>query len=132
MMLKRTPLLKERARSLRNSLTDAENVLWQAIKAREINGVKFRRQYIFQNYIVDFISFSPRLIIGVDGAQHLEQTEYDNIRTDLFRAGGYKVVRFWNHEVLHDLESVLEKIFTTICILSTPTPALPRRAREGA
>jgi very-short-patch-repair endonuclease len=62
-MLKRNPLLQERVRSLRNSLTDAENVLWQALKARQINGFKFRRQYIFQNYIVDFISLSHKLII---------------------------------------------------------------------
>lgn len=134
-MLKRNPLLKERARHLRKFSTDAEKILWYAIKARQINGVKFRRQYVFQHYIVDFISLSHKLIIELDGSQHLEQVEYDTIRTDFLKASGYKVIRFWNHQVLNHLENVLENIFDVIgsCYVEgTPTPALPRGTGEGA
>jgi very-short-patch-repair endonuclease len=106
--------LQERAKSMRKSLTEAESILWHALKGRKIKGVKFRRQHIFQNYIVDFISISHKLIIEVDGLQHLAQAEYDAIRTDFFKAGGYTILRFWNHEILNHLESVLERIVENI------------------
>jgi len=119
-MRKKNPLLKERARTLRKTLTDAESVLWLALKKRQVNGIKFRRQHRIGSYIIDFICLSHRLIIEVDGAHHQNQIEYDTIRTKFLNAAGYKVLRFWNNEVFNQLDGVLETIWKTIS--NTPTP----------
>ena len=121
-------LMRDRARVLRNALTDAEKLLWNSIRRCQIKGVKFKRQYLIGSYIVDFICHSHKLIIEVDGNQHMEQTEYDANRTEFLEARGYKVLRFWNNEIFLHLSGVLESIWLTI---NTPSPTLPRKAREG-
>ena len=98
------------ARDLRRDMTDAEQKLWQAIRYRQICGVKFRRQHAIGSYIADFCAVREKLIIEVDGGQHLEQQEYDTQRTEFLRSKGYRVLRFWNHEVLKELDAVLEEI----------------------
>ena len=95
-------------------MTDAERVLWQHLRNRQINGVKFRRQVPIGKYIVDFQSVECKLIIEVDGGQHSEQLEYDRQRTHFLESQGYKVVRYWNHEVLGNLDGVLETLTLTL------------------
>ena len=104
----------QRARDLRNNLTDAEQKLWYALRGKQIKGYKFRRQVTIENYIVDFLSHDLNLIIEVDGGQHVEQESYDKQRTEFLEQQGYKVLRFWNNEVLEDLDAVLEKIYNEI------------------
>ena len=107
-------VIRDRARKLRKSQTEAEQKLWQALRKRQILDAKFRRQFCIHYYIVDFICLDYKLIIEVDGEQHLEQLEYDHIRTDFLNAAGYKVIRFWNDEVLQSLDNVLERIHNRI------------------
>ena len=104
----------QRARKLRNNLTDAEQKLWYALRGKQIKDYKFRRQVVIESYIVDFLSHDLNLIIEVDGGQHAERENYDKERTDFLTRRGYKVLRFWNNEVLGDLDSVLEKIYGEI------------------
>jgi very-short-patch-repair endonuclease len=104
----------QRARDLRNNLTDAEQKLWYALRGKQIKGYKFRRQVTIENYIVDFLSHDLNLIIEVDGSQHAEQESYDKQRTEFLDRQGYKVLRFWNNEVLGDLDAVMQKIYEEI------------------
>lgn len=102
--------LKQRAKELRNNPTDAERHLWQCLRKSQMRGCKFRRQEILGNYIVDFVCFEPKLIVELDGGQHVEQTDCDEVRTRYLNGLGYEVMRFWNDEVFTQTEAVLEKI----------------------
>ncbi len=99
-----------RARELRRRQTDAEAVLWARLRARQVAGAKFRRQYPIPPFIVDFCCVERRLIVEVDGGQHATATEEDRARTEHLEALGYRVLRFWNNEVLSQLDAVLEVI----------------------
>ncbi len=96
---------------LRQNQTDAESILWQYLRRKEI-GIKFVRQHGIANYIVDFCCRSKKLIIEIDGKIHNDKDvrENDQIRTEYLESFGYKVVRFTNYEVLNGFEKVLEKI----------------------
>jgi very-short-patch-repair endonuclease len=121
--------LRDTARGLRRSQTDAERKLWDHLRNRQLGGVKFRRQYFIAPFIADFCCPEKWLIIELDGGQHAERVEADQRRTVRLESQGYRVMRFWNHEVLENIEGVLERIGT---ILSDPHPCpLPRREREG-
>jgi adenine-specific DNA-methyltransferase len=98
-----------RARNLRKSQTDAEQRLWAAVRNRQIAGMKFRRQVAIGPHIADFVSFEVRLIVEVDGGQHADSTA-DAKRTAYLEAHGFRVIRFWNNEVLQNLEGVLQSI----------------------
>ena len=106
----------ERLRSfsgeMRRNPTPAENALWQALRNRKLNGVKFRRQHAINNFIVDFLSTDHQLIIEVDGDVHAErsQAEYDAGRSYELEKAGYRVLRFSNEQVLNDLPQVLQNI----------------------
>jgi very-short-patch-repair endonuclease len=100
-----------RARSLRRRQTDAERKLWWALRARRLEGVKFKRQVPVGRYIADFMSFECKLIVELDGNQHAEQIEYDERRTRWLEAQGYRVVRYWNADVLLGIGSVAEEIW---------------------
>lgn len=108
--------MRDRARELRNAQTDAEQKLWQALRKRQIHGLKFRRQYCIGHYIVDFVCVTYKLIIEVDGGQHSERADYDLERTNFLNAIGYKVIRFWNNEVLEHFDAVLENIDNVVVI----------------
>ncbi|MBM4121847.1 MAG: endonuclease domain-containing protein [Nitrospira sp.] len=95
------------ARRLRRSLTDAEQALWRHLRLRQVGGHKFRRQQPIGSYIVDFVCFEKKLIVEVDGGQHAEKAVADTKRSDWLAAHGFRIVRFWNHEVLADIESVV-------------------------
>jgi len=99
-----------RAGELRKELTPAEQKLWAHLRGNKLNGVNFRRQHAIGSYIVDFCSIKAKLIIELDGNQHLEQEEYDLERTAYLESQGYKVVRFWNNDVMNDINGVIHAI----------------------
>ncbi len=109
----------ERARGLRQDLTDAERKLWYHLRNRQLQGHKFRRQHEIDHYIVDFVCTESLLIIELDGGQHADQLDYDERRTRHLQAGGYRVLRFWNNDVLMDIEGVLTVILAS---LASPAP----------
>jgi very-short-patch-repair endonuclease len=111
---------KEKSRNLRRNSTDAERHLWYELKNRQFAKFKFRRQYVIEPYIVDFICLSKKLIIELDGSQHCEQLEYDRARTLFLQGKGYRVLRFWNDTIWREKEGVLE------VILKALTPTLSR------
>lgn len=96
------------AKRLRRDMTDAERTLWSVLRARQMEGAKFRRQQPVGTYIVDFLCAEAMLVVEVDGGQHVE--ERDSGRTADLEALGYCVIRFWNHEVLGNLDGVREAI----------------------
>jgi very-short-patch-repair endonuclease len=101
-------------RALRTNMTNAEQVLWKALRGRQFSGYKFRRQHPFSNYILDFVCLEIKLVIEVDGGQHCSHTKYDEIRTQRLQTFGFHVLRFWNNEVIIEIEAVKEKIWMTI------------------
>ena len=113
-------ILKDKRKEMRDNMTLAESVLWEHIKSKKL-GAKFRRQHVIYNYIPDFVALSCKLIIEVDGEIHNYQKEQDDQRTFELNQKGYKVIRFTNEEVLHDINSVLEKIKREI---QTPNPQM--------
>lgn len=98
------------ARDLRRNATFAEAILWKELRSRQFDGVKFRRQWPIHNYVVDFVSFERHVIIELDGGQHAENGEKDVERDAILEQGGFRVLRFWNNEVVENLEGVLEVI----------------------
>lgn len=101
-----TNMTTRRARELRRNLTEAERALWEHLRYRQIGGHKFRRQHGVGPYIVDFTCVEKRLIIELDGGHHTQQAEYDNIRTEWLESQGFQVLRFWNNQVLQEIEAV--------------------------
>jgi very-short-patch-repair endonuclease len=102
--------LTPKAKALRRNPTEAERKLWQRLRARQMEGVKFRRQQPIEDYIVDFVCLKKRLIIEVDGGQHAIERQRDMARDTCLNRNGFKVLRFWNHDVMKNLEGVLETI----------------------
>lgn len=102
--------LQDFARELRNNATDVERLLWRHLKNGQLEGVKFRRQQPIETYVVDFVSFDKKIIIELDGSQHSENIGYDDLRDACLTANGFTVLRFWNNEVLENIEGVLEVI----------------------
>ena len=102
--------IRERARQLRKNLTDAERVLWRKLRFWQIDGCKFRRQQPLGRYIVDFVCLEKRLVVEVDGGQHAEDTNYDTDRDAWLRNQSFTVLRFWNHDVLKNIEGVMNVI----------------------
>ena len=117
------------ARAMRRDPTPAERVLWQALRGRQLAGLKFHRQFALGPYILDFCCSERRLVIEVDGGVHAEQVEYDEGRTEHLRVYGYRVIRFRNEEVLGDLRSVLDQILRAAGEALTPGPS-PENCRE--
>ena len=100
------PKTKHQAIQLRKKSTPAERRLWSRIRDDQL-GVNFRRQHAVGNYIPDFVCVQKKLIIELDGSQHLEQEEYDDERTKYLNSLGYKVIRFWNNEVTNNIDGVI-------------------------
>ncbi|WP_194725367.1 endonuclease domain-containing protein [Noviherbaspirillum malthae] len=111
---------KSTASGLRKSLTDAEQMLWQRLRGSQL-GVKFRRQHPFDGYVLDFVCLSDRLIIEVDGSQHADALDYDTQRTTHLESAGFRVLRFWNNDVLNQTDTVMEVIWTAL----NPSPPQP-------
>ena len=123
--------LRAFARDLRAHQTDAENLLWGMLRNRRLLGLKFRRQYPLDPYILDFYCHDAMLAIELDGGQHAERQPYDLQRTAYLKRRGVRVLRFWNNEVLQETESVLERIYLTLKSLAPSSPALLPPAGEG-
>ncbi|MDJ0610822.1 MAG: endonuclease domain-containing protein [Kiloniellales bacterium] len=123
----------ERARKLRRASTDAERRLWYALRNRQISGHKFRRQHPIGPYIVDFVCPAKKLVVELDGSQHLRSVDYDNKRTAEIAREGFRVIRFWNNEVLSNLDGVLRAIEANLMSGSNaPHPGpLPGGERES-
>jgi very-short-patch-repair endonuclease len=98
------------AKVLRKQLTDAERKLWRSLRNRRFLEFKFRRQHPIGPFIADFCCVSRKLIIEVDGGQHMQKQEYDKIRSQWLKSMGYRVIRFWNHEVLAKHADVLDMV----------------------
>ncbi|MBW1836147.1 MAG: endonuclease domain-containing protein [Deltaproteobacteria bacterium] len=129
--------IKYRAKKLRKNMTDAERLLWRHLRNRELGGYKFRRQRPIGPYIVDFVCIEKKLVVEVDGGQHAGQVELDTKRSGYLKEKGYRVLRFWNNEVLKETESALTVILSSLdgnvtsLLPSSPlTPALSPRG-EG-
>ena len=116
-------------KSLRQNMTDAEQLLWRHLRAHRMDGQKFRRQQPLGPYIVDFVHFGLRLIVEADGGQHVD-SEHDATRDAWLRSQGFTLLRFWNNDILHNTDAVLESIWNTVHP-GTPSPPapLPRGAR---
>jgi very-short-patch-repair endonuclease len=102
--------LLDNAKSLRRNQTDAEQRLWYHLRAHRFMGRKFKRQKPIGRYVVDFVCLEEKLIIELDGGQHAENIGYDHERDAWLRSEGYSVLRFWNNELMSDMEGVLERI----------------------
>jgi very-short-patch-repair endonuclease len=118
-----------RSRELRRNLTEAERVLCRELSGRKISGVRFNRQFPVGQFICDFVCREKRLVIEVDGGQHAVDAEYDARRTRFLNAQGFRVIRFWNNEVLDNLAGVVAVIARTLENMPSPSPS---RRREGS
>lgn len=117
------------AKSLRSNQTEAEARLWYHLRAHRFLGLKFKRQKPVGRYIADFVCCERRLIIELDGGQHSEEVTYDQRRDAWLRSRGYTVLRFWNNDVMQQLEGVLEQI--RCAVGPSPLAPLPQEAGEG-
>ena len=115
--------LQRYSKQLRLSQTDAERKLWRALRNKQVAGFKFRRQQQIGTYIVDFVCLENRLIIELDGGQHMLHEHYDTARTAWLNKEGFRVLRFWNNQMLQETDAVLQVI---LCALTDhPHPTLP-------
>lgn len=114
------------AKTLRANQTEAEQRLWYHLRAHRFMALKFKRQKPMGRFIVDFVCVERQLIIEINGGQHAEQAEYDQHRDAWLRSQGYTVLRFWNHEVMHQLEGVLEQIRNAVALSPSPSPTSGR------
>jgi very-short-patch-repair endonuclease len=125
------PINKTRARSMRSNPTEAERKLWWHLRHRlSLPASHFRRQVRLGHYIVDFANHALKIVIEIDGGQHAEQTALDARRTRFLEAEGYRILRFWNNEVLGNIDGVLEVVQSAILPTPTPTPTPPHKG-EG-
>ena len=129
-----------RARALRHNQTPHEQSMWQALRAKRFAGYKFRRQQALGHYFVDFVCFSRRLIIELDGSQHADATDYDERRDAWLHQQGFRVLRVWNNEWTSQREVVMEVIWHALqvepsthlnCVGTPSPPAPPPRRGEG-
>jgi very-short-patch-repair endonuclease len=124
--------LRSNARALRKNSTDAERLLWAALRDHRLNGASFRRQVPIKNFIADFVCHAANLVIELDGGQHFsDQAEQkDAARSAVIEAEGFKVLRFGNHDVMTNRTGVLEAIAAAVAERA-PTLTLPRRRERG-
>ena len=126
------PVALARAKRMRSEPTDAERALWQLLRAKRFVGYKFKRQVPIDRYIVDFVCFADRLIIEADGSQHAE-SDYDAERDAYLAGQGFRVLRFWNNDILTNTEGVGEAIWAALQDeTSTPSPQPLSRKGRGA
>ncbi|WP_367066613.1 endonuclease domain-containing protein [Oryzisolibacter sp. LB2S] len=118
------------AKTLRQTMTDAEQRLWKYLRAHRLDGQKFRRQQPIGPYIVDFVHFGARLIVEADGGQHAD-SPHDMTRDAWLRGQGFTVLRFWNDDILLRTEAVLESIWAVLQPNPSPPTPLPQGERGG-
>jgi very-short-patch-repair endonuclease len=115
-----------RARALRQNMTEAERRVWQILRSHQMNGHKFRRQVPIGCYIGDFVCHELRLIVEIDGGQHERSSSSETERSRFLQDEGYRVLRFWNNDVLENLDGVHETIAEELSRI-TPTQTLPHQ-----
>ncbi len=108
--LKITPNIHQRAHDLRHVPTQGETKLWSRLRSHHFKDVHFRRQHPIGNYIVDICAPRQKLVIELDGSQHLDRERRDEARSSYLRSRGYRVLRFWNDDVLNNIEGVIAEI----------------------
>ena len=112
-------------RKLRSHMTDAENRLWRRLRGRQVAGFKFRRQHPFLDFVLDFVCLEMQLIVEVDGGQH-QDSKQDLVRDQRLHEAGFRVLRFWNNQVLQETDAVVDAI--GVALLEggvAPSPPLP-------
>jgi len=114
-------LEKQLQRRLRKNMTDAEQALWRRLRGSQIESCKFRRQHPFLDYVLDFVCLERRLVVEVDGGQHAESAR-DEVRDRQLAEAGLTVLRFWNNQVLGEIEAVLEVIRQALLAGREPHP----------
>ena len=112
-------------RRLRRNMTEAEQRLWRFLRRKQLIDFKFRRQHPFGDYILDFVCLDAMLVVEVDGGKHGEREAEDAVRTAYLESAGFRVLRFWNNEVLSDTEAVLGVIWRALNVTSSPSPSRP-------
>ena len=129
-----SPGARDRARRLRRAMTEAERRLWQILRSRQTQGFRFRRQVPIGRYIADFVCHEARLIVEIDGGQHDPSAQEEASRTHFLEREGYRVLRFWNNEVLNNQEGVraaitenLQRDHPHAHSTGHPHPTLPHR-----
>jgi very-short-patch-repair endonuclease len=118
---------REFAKTLRRQMTEAETLLWRHLRAHRLAGEKFKRQQPIGPYVVDFVHFGARLVIEADGGQH-NGAAADVTRDRWLKSQGFSLLRFWNNEILHNVEGVLEVV---IAELKKPPPSPPAPLPQG-
>src|ERR1700751_2353483 len=115
---------RTRARTLRGNMTEAETRVWQILRSHQMKGYKFRRQVPIGRYIADFVCHGARLIVEIDGGQHDRSSSEQGSRTHFLKGQGYRVLRFWNNEVLENPDGVYKTIVDELgrITLSPPSP----------
>ena len=109
MYISNDPVTKEKRRLLRGNVTNAEKILWRKLKKKQL-GFQFRRQFGIENFILDFYCPEKKLGVELDGSFHRKRKEYDKNRTEFLNKLGIDVLRYWNEEVINDIDRVLEEI----------------------
>ena len=122
--------LKSRPQQLRTNATEAERRIWYFFRNRQFEKFKFRRQHPIGVYIVDFVCLEQKLIVELDGGQHVEQAQYDARRTNALIEKGFRVLRYWNNDVLNNTNAVLETILAEMNASPSPLPS-PRNGERG-
>jgi very-short-patch-repair endonuclease len=105
--------IRGNAKGMRKSATDAEAAMWHLLRDRRLSRMKVRRPFPFRNYVLDFVCFEPKLVIEIDGSQHA-QSKRDEVRDAVLASEGFKVIRYWNNDVLQQRGSVLEDLFAKL------------------
>jgi len=125
--LRNDPTLKQQRRELRRNQTDAERALWAKVRNKQFFGMKFFRQFSIGPYILDFYCPTMKLAVELDGGQHnrSDNREYDAARSEYLKAQGIDVMRFWNHEVLLDIQGVLSKLALKVTPVYSPNLTPP-------
>jgi very-short-patch-repair endonuclease len=112
-------------------MTEAEQRLWRCLRARQIEGFRFRRQVPIHGYVADFVCQQAKLVVEVDGGQHSLQSGYDAQRTAVLEGHGYRVLRYWNHDVLQRAEDVVADLHRNLTREFTPPQPSPLPAAKG-
>ena len=112
--------LTNRSRALRRNQTEAEKILWFHLRNKNLQGIKFQRQFAIDVYVVDFVARKYNLVIELDGGQHNEESnkKYDETRTKFLEKQGYKVIRFWDNDLFENISGVLETILQAVKLSS--------------
>ena len=119
---------RARSRDLRQNMTEAEKRMWQILRSRQMNGFKFRRQVPMRRYIADFVCHEAKLVVEIDGGQHHHLSPGETERTRVLQSEGYRLLRFWNNDVLANPDGVYEAIAAELGRI-TPTQTLPHQGR---